>query len=131
MATSNLLNTHFDESEEEDDNFNPQPADLSDTEEAGGPDDDDADNQIRGEAAGRRVQDGSEDESARPSTNGKKKSLSDADDEDVEGEGEDTAPRDDDDEEDDEDEDEDEEEVTVGLYESSFTPLDLSLCYFT
>ncbi|KAK6615858.1 hypothetical protein H4I95_01010 [Botrytis cinerea] len=35
MSTSNLLNNSFDESDEEDDNFNPQPADLSDNEDEG------------------------------------------------------------------------------------------------
>ncbi|PQE32541.1 transcription elongation factor SPT5 protein [Rutstroemia sp. NJR-2017a WRK4] len=39
MSTSNLLSTSFDESDEEDDNFNPQPADLSDNEDEGDGDD--------------------------------------------------------------------------------------------
>jgi len=58
MSTSNLLNAQFDDSEDEDD-FNPQPADLSDD---GG--DDDAGVQIRKEAARTRVDEdeGSDDE---------------------------------------------------------------------
>jgi hypothetical protein len=107
MSTANLLNTQFDDSEEEDDNFNPQPADLSDAEDAGGEDhDDDAEDQIRGEAARQKSkQEGSDDEDAM--------NKEGDDDEDEEGEGEDTAPRAGDDEEEDEEEDEEDEEITV------------------
>jgi transcription elongation factor SPT5 len=110
MSTSNLLNAQFDDSEDEDD-FNPQPADLSDD---GG--DDDAGVQIRKEAARTRVDEdeGSDDEapaSRRKSAHGQN-GDDDDDDEDAEGEGEDITQGglDDDEEEDEEDE---EEEITV------------------
>jgi transcription elongation factor SPT5 len=100
MATSNLVNTQFEESDEEDDNFNPQPADLSDAEDAGGDQDEDAADQIRTEAARQQSKgDASEDEDAVNKV-------------DEEGEGEGSAPGNDDGE-DDEEEDDDEEEITV------------------
>lgn len=115
MSTANLLNTQFDDSEEEDDNFNPQPADLSDAEDAGGDHDDDAEDQIRGEAARQKSErKGSDDEDAA--------NKEEDDDEDEEDEGEEPAPRAGDDEEEDEEEDEEDEEITVCTeedYESS------------
>ena len=117
MSTANLLNTQFDDSEDEEDNFNPQPADLSDVE-----DDNDADAgaQIRNEASARRVSEGgSDDESTQDLAPAKKRSPQQDDneaDEDAEGEGEDTAPNALDDEDDEEEEeDDDEEEITVRL----------------
>jgi transcription elongation factor SPT5 len=114
MSTSNLLNTQFEDSEDEDDNFNPQPADLSDNE--------DAEAQIHNEAARRRVEDHGSDEEL-PVT--KKKFSADEgsgeeDDGDAEGEGEGEetavgAHDAEDDEEDDEEEDDDEEEITVSV----------------
>jgi transcription elongation factor SPT5 len=103
---SNLLNQQFDDSEDEED-FNPQPADESDAEDAAPDHDEDAGDQIRSEAARRPSRDESPVENA----------IADKDDEDedAEGEGEDTAPRDDDDDDED-DEDEDEEEITVSNY---------------
>lgn len=108
MSTSNLLNAQFDDSEDEDDNFNPQPADLSDD---GG--DDDAGAQIRKEASRTREVDGSDDEAPAP----RRQSVDDEngedeDDEDAEGEGEDITQGALDD--DDEDEEEDEEEEITG-----------------
>ncbi|KAH6664699.1 hypothetical protein B0J14DRAFT_522966 [Halenospora varia] len=104
MSTSNLLSDNFGDSESEDDNFNPAPADASDEEN----DDDDAGAQIRNEAAKRRAADNdSEDGAAR-----RRPSNERNDDEDEEGEGEDTAPVDDDEEEDEEEEEDDEEEIT-------------------
>jgi len=98
MSTANLLNAQFDESDDEED-FNPQPADISDAEEGGDSDhDEDAGAQIQNEAANRRVNDeGSEDGSQK---NG---GVEDEEDE-GEEDGDNTAARDDDDEEDDEDE---------------------------
>lgn len=109
MSTSNLLNAQFDDSEDEDDNFNPQPADLSDD---GG--DDDAGAQIRKEASRTREVDGSDDEAPAP----RRQSVDDEngedeDDEDAEGEGEDITQGALDDDDEDEEEDE-EEEITVG-----------------
>jgi transcription elongation factor SPT5 len=102
---SNLLNQQFDDSEDEED-FNPQPADESDAEDAAPDHDEDAGDQIRSEAARRSSRDESPVENA----------IADKDDdEDAEGEGEDTAPRDEDDDDED-DEDEDEEEITVSHY---------------
>lgn len=122
MATTDLLNAHFNDSEDEDDNFNPQPADLSDNEDAGGDDhDEDARNQIQNEAARRPVnEDGyDEDEDAEaPPSNGRKRSSEYrkedevGDDEDDEGEGEDTALGVHDDEEEEDEEDDEEEEIT-------------------
>jgi hypothetical protein len=101
MSTSNL-NAQFDDSEEDDD-FNPQPADLSDAEDAGGNDDEDAEDQIRRDAARQKSRrEASDDEDA------VNKHGADGEDE---GEGEDTAPRDEDEEED--EEDEEDEEITV------------------
>lgn len=108
MATSNLINAQFDDSDEEDDNFNPQPADLSDAEDAGGDHDEDAGDQIRREAARHQ----SKDEGSDGEDNANK--------EDEEDEGEDTAPRDEDEEEEEEEEeDEEDEEITVRLLEGS------------
>jgi transcription elongation factor SPT5 len=120
MSTSNLVNTQFEDSEDEDDNFNPQPADLSDNE--------DAEARIHNEAARRRVKedDGSDEEL--PVT--KKKSSADEgsgeeDDGDAEGEGEGEGEETaggahdaEDDEEEDEEEDDDEEEITVSVQTS-------------
>ncbi len=120
MSTSNLLNSQFDESDDEDD-FNPAPADVSDAEDAGGSDNDDVGAQIRNEASKGRVKyDRGPDEER---TTSKRRSIADeedggedVDEEDAEGDGDDTAPGADDDDED-EDED-DEEEITVSLWTS-------------
>lgn len=86
---------------EDEDDFNPAPADLSDNEG-----DDDVGNQLRKEAdeapAAQRVEDEEDDEDAEGEVEGEGE---------AEGEGDDTAPVDDDDDEDDEEEDE-EEEIT-------------------
>lgn len=117
---SNLANAHFDDSEEEDDNFNPAPVDLSDNEDAGGSDhDDNTKAQGQKEAARRSSRDdASEDGSMSDQVNKKRRgSGQDSeqdDDEDAEGEGEDTAPAADDDDEEDEEEEDDEDEITVG-----------------
>ncbi len=122
MATGNLLTTQFDDSEDEDDNFNPAPADLSDDENAG-EDDDELEAQVRNEGARRRVAediyDDGDDEDAPPArTNGKSKTPDRRggnpaeDGEDDEGEGEDLNGEAGDEEEE-EEEDDDEEEVTV------------------
>ncbi|KAH7379713.1 hypothetical protein BKA64DRAFT_234011 [Cadophora sp. MPI-SDFR-AT-0126] len=111
-----LQNTHFEDSEDEDD-FNPQQADISDNEDAGGSDqDDDAGAQIRNEASKRftNVDDGSDDEQPAPlrrrSSADPNDGEADEDDEDAEGPGEDiNAGAEDDDEE---DEDDEEEEIT-------------------
>ncbi|KAA8577127.1 hypothetical protein EYC84_007128 [Monilinia fructicola] len=113
MSTSNLLNNSFDDSDEEDDNFNPQPADLSDNEDEGHH----TGSAQRNEASRHQVgdDDGSEDESA-PASGRKHSSGGGADDgededEDEEGDGEDIAA-DDDEEDEEEEEDDDEEEIT-------------------
>lgn len=108
MSTANLLNTQFEDSEDEED-FNPAPADLSDDENA---DEDDA--PIRRDI--KRPGGGSDGDEKPPKSNGKSKpsNLVDENGEDDEGEGEDIAGAEDDEEEDDEeDEDDEEEEVTV------------------
>jgi len=116
MSTASLLNSHFDDSDDEED-FNPQPADLSDNEDAGGSDHDDAGDQIRNEAARQSSRDdASEADSTTQPIRSKTRDAEvdgdeEIDDEDAEGEGEDTAPRADDDEED--EEEDDEEEITV------------------
>ncbi|KAF7959129.1 hypothetical protein EAE96_002645 [Botrytis aclada] len=114
MSTSNLLNNSFDESDEEDDNFNPQPADLSDNEDEGN---NTTSAQRQNESSRHQVgdDDGSDDEAA-PSSGRKHGSggaHDDDEDEDDEGEGEDIGggANDDDDEEEEEEED-DEEEIT-------------------
>lgn len=116
MSTSNLLNNSFDDSDEEDDNFNPQPADLSDNEDEGHH----TGSAQRNEASRHQVgdDDGSEDESA-PASGRKHSSGGGADDgededEDEEGDGEDIAA-DDDEEDEEEEEDDDEEEITVRI----------------
>jgi transcription elongation factor SPT5 len=117
MATSALNNVQFDDSEDDDDNFNPVPADMSDDENAGG--DNELEAQIRGESA--RKHNAYNDEKEIPrKTNGKSKISDEArdieDDEDIEdeeGKGEDVGGAGLDDEDEDDEEDEDEEEVTV------------------
>ena len=117
MSTANLLNSHFEDSDDEED-FNPQPADLSDNEDAGGSDHDDAGDQIRNEAARQPSRDdASEADSTTEPVRSKTRDAEldgdeEIDDEDAEGEGEDTGPRANDDDEEDEEED-DEEEITV------------------
>ena len=123
INTMSLQNTHFEDSEDEDD-FNPQQADISDNEDAGGSDhDDDAGAQIRNEVSRRsaNVDDGSDDEQPAPSRRRSSADQNDGeedeDDEDAEGPGEDlNAGADDDDEE---DEDDEEEEITVGYLSCS------------
>jgi len=117
MSTSNLLNTSFDESDEEDDNFNPQPADLSDNEDEGDGDDNGSRAQKRVEPSRRRVDEDDDSEDGAAPTNGRKNNSGhgadedgDEDDEDAEGEGEDIGAGDDDDDED--EEEDDEEEIT-------------------
>ncbi|KAH8594737.1 hypothetical protein B0O99DRAFT_624591 [Bisporella sp. PMI_857] len=113
MATANLLDAHFDDSEEEDD-FNPQQGDDSD---AGSDNEDDAGDQVRNSAARRSLgDDGSDAESiAEPTKNKRRDSVGQHDEDengDDEGEGEDTAPGPNDDDEDEDDEDEEDEEIT-------------------
>jgi transcription elongation factor SPT5 len=126
MATSNLLTTQFDDSEDEDDNFNPAPADLSDDENLRG-NNDESEAQVRSEGARRRVAedtyDDDDDEDVPPARiNGKSKTpdrrgadVADEDGEDDEGEGEDLNGEagDEEEEEEEDEEDDDEEEVTV------------------
>jgi transcription elongation factor SPT5 len=116
MATTNLLTTQFDDSEDEDDNFNPAPADLSDDENAG-EDDDESEAQVRNEGARRRVaedtyDDGDEEEAPPARTNGKGKTPDRRGDNPADEDGEDLIGEAGD-EEDEEEEDDDEEEVTV------------------
>ena len=112
MSTADLTNAHFDDSEDEDDNFNPQPADLSDAEDAPGSDhDDDAGAQIRSETARRDVKDdGSDEGSTKGGASGEH--HDEEDDEDAEGEGEDLNHGDEE-EEDEDEEDDEEDEITV------------------
>jgi transcription elongation factor SPT5 len=124
MATGNLLTTQFDDSEDEDDNFNPAPADLSDDENAG--DYDESEATLRNEGTRRRVgedtYDDGDDEGAPPGkTNGKSRTqdqrdhAANEDGGDDEGGGEDLngEAADEEDEDEEEEEDDDEEEVTV------------------
>ena len=128
MSTSNLLDTRFDDSEEEDDNFNPQPADLSDVEDAGGSDHDD---RIQNEASRRQeVNDRSDEElpiSKRSSADDRGGNENEDDeDEDAEGEGEPGASLSDVEDgrganiDEDDEEDDDEEEITVSHSEPLF-----------
>ncbi|KAK6581114.1 hypothetical protein PZA11_006602 [Diplocarpon coronariae] len=111
---SSLQHANFEESDEEED-FNPQQADLSDAEDAGGSDrDENVSAQSRNEVAKRPTisEDASDDD--QPAGSRRRSSLGqgdgDEDDEDAEGPGEDIAAgQDEDDEEDEEDE---EEEIT-------------------
>merc|ERR1712225_135079 len=114
INTMSLQNTHFEDSEDEDD-FNPQQADISDNEDAGGSDhDDDAGAQIRNEVSRRsaNVDDGSDDEQPAPSRRRSSADQNDGeedeDDEDAEGPGEDLNAGADDEDEDENDDDEDE-----------------------
>lgn len=123
MSTSNPPNNSFDDSDEEDDNFNPQPADLSDNEDEAHT----SNAQRNNESSRHQVgdDDGSEGESA-PTGGIKHNSGGAADDgededEDGEGEGEDiTAGAHDDDDEEEDDEDDDEEEITVSIYTATY-----------
>ena len=116
---SNLANAHFDDSEDEEDNFNPAPADLSDNEDAQAANHDaEVGAQVQKEAEGSPSRDdASENGSVSEQVNTKRRdSVGDGEeeeDEDAEDEGEDTAPRADDDDEEDDEEDDDEEEITV------------------
>ncbi|RAL62956.1 hypothetical protein DID88_004045 [Monilinia fructigena] len=96
MSTSNLLNNSFDDSDEEDDNFNPQPADLSDNEDEG---------HHTGSAQRNEASRHQENSSGGGADDGEDE------DEDEEGDGEDIAA-DDDEEDEEEEEDDDEEEIT-------------------
>jgi transcription elongation factor SPT5 len=114
MATRNLNNVQFDDSDSEDDNFNPPPADMSDEENAGG-DGDGSEALIRSRSARRQDTYGG-DEGGPRKTNGKSRTNDQALDvenyegiEDEGGEGEDIDGA----RLDGEEEDEDEEEVTV------------------
>jgi transcription elongation factor SPT5 len=115
---SNLLNTRFDDSEDEDE-FNPAPADLSDAEDAGGSDhDEDAGAQIQNEAARRQElndDDGSDEEPpvSKRRSSADSRGADEDEDEDAEVEGEDTAPGANEDEDEEDEEDDDEEEITV------------------
>lgn len=102
MSTSNLLDARFDDSDDEED-FNPQPADLSD---------DEGDN-TAAQASKERVEDGPDTEAPAP----RRKSVDqqngdEEDEEDAEGEGEDIT-RDNLDDDDEDEEDDEEEEITV------------------
>jgi len=103
MSNSNLANTQFEDSEDEED-FNPAPADISDAEDAGGSDHDDE--------AGAQIQ-GEEQMKARRSSAGDRGGDEDEDEEDAEGEGEETAPGANEDEDEEDEDDDDEEEITV------------------
>jgi transcription elongation factor SPT5 len=135
MSTSNLLDTHFDDSEDEEDNFNPQPADLSETEDVGGSDhDEDAGAQIHNEAARRHEvndDDGSDEEvtiSKRRSSVDDRDGEGDEEDEDAEGEGEDIVRNANDEEDEEDEEDDDEEEITVSFSKvSGLSKVSLSL----
>jgi hypothetical protein len=121
MSTSNLLNARFDDSEDEDD-FNPQPADLSDIEEAGGSDhDEDAGAQIQNEVS-RKLEVNDDDGSNGEPTISKRRSStdgrgSDIDEDEELGEGEDILL------DEDEEEDEEEEEITVRILSALSTDL--------
>lgn len=109
MSTTNFLTQSFDDSEDEDDNFNPQPEiDQGDSDH-----EDDAGAQIQNEASRRSARDeeASDDEQTDNRTKGDQEQDGEGeDDEDAEGEGEDLGAQD---EEDEEEEDDDEEEITV------------------
>jgi len=113
MSTANLLDAHFDDSEEEED-FNPQPADDSD---AGSDNEDDADNQVRGEAARHQSRDNTSEDGVTEPVKSKRTEILDEeeDNDEDDDEGEDTAPRANDDDEEEEDEDEEDEEITVSI----------------
>jgi transcription elongation factor SPT5 len=116
---SNLSNARFDDSEDEDD-FNPIQADLSDAEDGEGlGHDDDAGAQIQNEAArSREVNDESDEEPAvlrRRSSADEHGGNEDEDEEDAEGEGEDTVPGANEDEDEEDEEEDDEEEITVSI----------------
>ncbi len=131
MAAQTFANQTFDESEDEDDDFNPQPIDASDDENEGVEDaNEEPQKPSRSSSAPRvRPKDESEDEGKmnrrnipKDQSNGRRKEADKGIDEELdgengeedEGEGEDLNGGLDDDEED-EDEDEDEEAVSVGL----------------
>ncbi|KAL3418529.1 transcription initiation protein spt5 [Phlyctema vagabunda] len=116
MSTSNLLDSHFEDSEEEED-FNPQPADVSDNDEG------ESDNETgaqRANQTSKRNRD--DDDNDAPNSKGRERDsddededegVADGEDEDAEGEGEDTAPgAHNDDEDEEEEEDEEDEEIT-------------------
>ncbi|KAI9743566.1 MAG: transcription elongation factor spt5 [Claussenomyces sp. TS43310] len=122
MSTANLLNTQFDESEDEDDNFNPAPADLSDDENAGRVADE-SEAPVRDASIRRSTLaelDNDEGDEIPPArTNGKPRSSVHGEDgeddengENDEGEGEDIGGGDDEEEDEDEDEDDEDEEIT-------------------
>jgi transcription elongation factor SPT5 len=115
---SNLSNARFDDSEDEDD-FNPIQADLSDAEDGEGlGHDDDAGAQIQNEAArSREVNDESDEEPVlrRRSSADEHGGNEDEDEEDAEGEGEDTVPGANEDEDEEDEEEDDEEEITVSI----------------
>lgn len=106
MSTSNLLNAQFDDSEDEED-FNPAPADLSDDE---GAEDADA---SKPENISRPNNDDAEEEKA--PIPGKRQPIQDNVDED---EDEDDQADEDPDEDDEDDEDDEEEEITVRAVQS-------------
>lgn len=133
MSTANLLSHDFGDSEDEDD-FNPAPADLSDDENAG--------SDIE-QAPARAVADASSDDGNDTLAAAQNESIKkpggsqdgDAagDDEDEEGQGDDTAAGAvDDEDEEEEEEDEDEEEVTVshtGDHEDAQLPVTSLACH--
>src|SRR5450432_2389250 len=78
MAANSTRATQFDDSEDEDDYFNPAPADLSDDENTANDDADGSDSQTRKEPARRQVaeydyDDGNDDEEHPVKRNGKNK----------------------------------------------------------
>lgn len=112
MSTASLLDTRFDDSEEEDDNFNPAPADLSD-EENGAEGDHASEIPSRNDAKRRATDDDddAEDDGA-IKTNGKGR-PSNVEDNGDDDEGEGAGDDEEDEDEDEEDEEDEEEEVTV------------------
>ncbi|RDL33576.1 uncharacterized protein BP5553_07944 [Venustampulla echinocandica] len=108
MATANLVNAQFDDSEDEDDNFNPQPADLSGGEEGGESDhDNDAGAQIQNENANAKQQvDEDEESDDGGDADGPKRASGDQEN------GEDEEEEVEDEEEEEEEEEDDEEEIT-------------------
>ena len=131
---SNLANSHFDDSDDEEDNFNPAPADLSDNEDGQAPVPDyDVGAQVQKEPINRPSRnDASEDGSKSEQVNNKLRGSDgdndqEDDNEDTEGEGESTALGAEDDDEDDDDEDDDE-EITVSFLPYIGCGCDISIC---
>lgn len=126
MASPNFLNQPFDESEEENHDFNPPPgADSEDEKDArfNGDDEGLAKHSRSGSAPRAQPKEGLDDEGKvngrDTSRDGRGRPMKDGADEDADGEMDGDNGEDDEDEEEEEDDDDDEEAVSVGLFEMS------------